>query len=350
VAVSGSVVGLSPNTTYHFRISATNGGGTSKGADGTLKTRPNAPTVEAKPASTIAQTTATLNATVNPNGGNVTTCEFEYGTTNAYGETASCAALPGSGTSAVPVSAAITGLTADTTYHFRLSATNGSGTSKGPDETLKTPSVPPAKVEETGKVAKSGVLGSSTVVLPPPKLVVTGNVAPVSGTVLVKLPGSSTFVALTSIRQIPLGAVIDATNGKVTVTTVGPHGVLQTITYSEGEFTLTQGRNGLVVATLLGGDFSVCPTARERSHFARISSKHTSGKHAVRKLWSEGHGSYSTKGNYAAGAVLGTRWLTVDLCEGTLIRVLTDKVRVTNLVNHHHFTVRAGHSYLAKAP
>jgi hypothetical protein len=203
---------------------------------------------------------------------------------------------------------------------------------------------------ETSKVAKSGVLASSTVVLPPPKLAVTGNVAPVSGSVLVKLPGSSTFVALTSIRQIPFGAVIDATNGKVTVTTVGPHGVLQTITYSEGEFTLTQGRNGLVVATLLGGDFSVCPTARERSHFARISSKHASGKHAVRKLWSEGHGSYSTKGNYAAGAVLGTRWLTVDLCDGTLIRVLTDKVSVTNFVNHHHLIVKAGHSYLAKAP
>lgn len=38
----------------------------------------------------------------------------------------------------------------------------------------------------------------------------------------------------------------------------------------------------------------------------------------------------STKGNYATGAVLGTRWLTEDLCGGTLIRVLTDRVAVTN--------------------
>jgi hypothetical protein len=29
---------------------------------------------------------------------------------------------------------------------------------------------------------------------------------------------------------------------------------------------------------------------------------------------------------------------------------VTDRVAVTNLVNHHHVTVKAGHSYLAKAP
>ena len=70
----------------------------------------------------------------------------------------------------------------------------------------------------------------------------------------------------------------------------------------------------------------------------------------MRKLWAEGHGSYSTKGNYASGAVLGTRWLTEDLCDGTLIHVATDRVAVTNLVNHRHRTVTAGQSYLAKAP
>ena len=113
---------------------------------------------------------------------------------------------------------------------------------------------------------------------------------------------------------------------------------------------LSQGRNGLVVAALTGGDFSVCPTARERAHKARASAAHASGKHVVRKLWANAHGSFSTKGNYAAGAVAGTEWLTEDLCDGTLIRVTRDKVAVTNLVNHHHLTVRVGHSYLAKAP
>ena len=136
--MSAPVTGLSPGTTYHFRISATNAGGTSKGADETLKTTATAPTVETKPASPIAQTTATLNATVNPNGAEVSECKFEYGTTNSYGSSASCSSLPGSGTSAVAVSAPVTGLSANTTYHFRISATNAGATSKGADETFKT--------------------------------------------------------------------------------------------------------------------------------------------------------------------------------------------------------------------
>jgi hypothetical protein len=177
---------------------------------------------------------------------------------------------------------------------------------------------------------------------------VSGNVAPVSGTVLVHLRGTSAFVPLSQVRQVPFGTVIDATHGRVSVTTAGPRGGTQTGEYFEGEFVLTQGRNGLVVATLTGGDFSVCPTARERSHLARASSRHASGKHVVRKLWANAHGSFSTKGNYAAGAVQGTEWLTEDLCEGTLIRVTRDKVKVTDLVRRRSVTVHVGHSYLAK--
>jgi len=186
--------------------------------------------------------------------------------------------------------------------------------------------------------------------VPAPQLGVTGNVAPVSGIVLVRVPPSTTFVPLASLRQIPFGSVINATHGRVSVTTAAPHGGTQTGEFFEGEFVLTQGGNGLVVATLTGGSFSGCPTARERAHKARASAAGASGKHVVRKLWADAHGSFSTKGNYAAGAVAGTEWLTEDLCDGTLIRVTRDKVAVTNLVNHHHLTVKVGHTYLAKAP
>jgi hypothetical protein len=189
----------------------------------------------------------------------------------------------------------------------------------------------------------------SPATVPAPVLAATGNVAPVSGTVLVKLPGTSTFVPLSSLRQIPFGTVIDAIHGRVSVTTAGPHGGTQTGEFFGGEFVLSQGHSGLVVATLTGGSFTSCPTARERGHLARASAA-SSGKHVVRKLWSDAHGSFSTKGNYAAGAVAGTEWLTEDLCDGTLIRVTRDKVAVTNLVTHRHVLVRVGHSYLAKAP
>ncbi len=217
----------------------------------------------------------------------------------------------------------------------------------GPKFTFATP---PTVVLTAIPDAGGGVLSSMGSLLPAPQLGATGNLAPVSGTVLVKLPGSDTFVLLTGLRQVPFGTVVNATNGKVAVTTAGPHGSLQTMTFYEGQFKLTQVHGGRVFATLRAGDFAVCPRARKRARMASAASSHAPPKHVVRKLWASGHGSYSTKGNYAAGAVLGTVWLTEDLCDGTLIHVVTDSVEVTNLVTHHRFRVTAGHSYLAKAP
>src|SRR5207249_2599508 len=137
VEVSAAVSSLTPNTTYHFRISATNAGGASTGADETLKTLANAPTVKTEPASAVSQTTATLNATVNPNGLEVAKRKFEYGTTTSYGSSVPCAPAPGSGTANVAVSAVVTGLTENTVYHFRIAATNAGGTAQGADETFQ---------------------------------------------------------------------------------------------------------------------------------------------------------------------------------------------------------------------
>jgi len=221
--------------------------------------------------------------------------------------------------------------------------------SVGGTQSIETPH-PPAEVQTATKTSPSGGAPPVPEGVPPPVLGLTGNVAPVSGRVLIRRLGTSGFVALSSLTQIPFGTVIDATHGSVSVTTAGPHGATQTVTLSGGEFVLTQGRNGMVVATLTGGDFSVCPTARERAHTARAASTHATAKHVVRKLWAEGHGNFTTDGNYASASVRGTKWLTEDLCEGTLIHVATDRVAVINRVNHRHVIVKAGHSYLAKAP
>ncbi len=141
-AVSASLTGLSANTTYPFRISATNAGTTSKGSDGSFTTLPNPPAVATGGASSLSETTVTLDASVNPNGGQLSRCSFEYGTTIAYGSSAPCTPSPGSGSEPLAVSASVTGLAANTTYHFRISASNAGGTSNGSDETFKTTSMP----------------------------------------------------------------------------------------------------------------------------------------------------------------------------------------------------------------
>lgn len=108
----------------------------------TVTAPPSAPTVTTGTASNVAQTTATLNGTVNPNG-SATTCHFEYGLTTSYGTNTPNDTSPGAGTSAVPVSANISGLTASTLYHFRLVCSNSGGTTNGADATFTTTAAPP---------------------------------------------------------------------------------------------------------------------------------------------------------------------------------------------------------------
>ena len=70
-------------------------------------------------------------------------------------------------------------------------------------EALGTPTCACASLQPPEKqLGKAAVISRA---IPPPVLAHTGNVAPVSGTVLVKLPGTNTFVPLSSLRQIPFG-------------------------------------------------------------------------------------------------------------------------------------------------
>lgn len=107
------------------------------------------PTTTTKAASGVAETTATLNGDVNPNGSS-TKGYFEYGTTTAYG-TKTAELSIGSGTSAVEKSQALSGLSPNTTYHYRFVANNENPeTSFGSDQTLTTIG-PPQVTTGTGE-------------------------------------------------------------------------------------------------------------------------------------------------------------------------------------------------------
>src|SRR5947209_4307691 len=130
VKVSTAIESLTPNTTYHYRVVASNASGTTLGADVSFKTpKPPAPVVVTRHATNVTQTSATLNGTVNPEG-QATSYVFQYGTSSAYGaETPTASA--GSGTKTIVVSATLGTLAPNTTYHYRLVATSVNGTTSG---------------------------------------------------------------------------------------------------------------------------------------------------------------------------------------------------------------------------
>jgi hypothetical protein len=141
--ISASVSSLAPSTTYHFRAVGTVNSVPAYGNDMTFTTGGLAPSVITTPANAIGAIFATLNGTVNANNQDATVT-FEYGLTTSYGTMVP--ATPGTVTGFVvtPFSSNITGLSMNTTYHFRAVSVNATGTTYGNDLVFTTGCLAPA--------------------------------------------------------------------------------------------------------------------------------------------------------------------------------------------------------------
>jgi hypothetical protein len=179
-----------------------------------------------------------------------------------------------------------------------------------------------------------------TQALPPPLLGKAVNARVISGVVVIKLPGSNAFVPLSHESQIPVGSIVDATNGRVRVVTALPGGKTQSADFFQGAFVVTQARSGLADLALFGGSFAACGKAARAAAAAKSTT--------IRKLWGSGTGKFRTKGRYATASIRGTTWLTSDRCDGTLVKVTKGSVTVRDLVAKKSVVVKKGQSYLAK--
>jgi hypothetical protein len=134
--------GLRPGTTYHYEVVAYNGNASTTGPELTFTTTPASPVttppaIGGESAQFVNETSAVIEAEVNPRGGE-TTYEVQYGTSNSYGQSVPGPVAIAPDTSAQGTILSLVGLAPGTTYHYRLAATNQAGTNYGPDATFTT--------------------------------------------------------------------------------------------------------------------------------------------------------------------------------------------------------------------
>jgi hypothetical protein len=238
VAASAHLAGLAASTTYHFRLVAVNGGGTTMGGDQTLKTTapPAATNVQTGDATNLTTHSVTVHGSVVPNGA-PTTCSFSYGPTTNYGSNTNEQTIAPS-SSPVAVSASIAGLQATGSYHYRLACEGAAGEAPGGDQTFKTDDRGPSRVAIAGRrlfISPTGLVGVFVACFGdrPCKgrmSLKSGN-APVAGSVGYTIANNTETVVFTNLTRTALQTLRTGRPMSAQATTVDNDGPRSTIPF-----------------------------------------------------------------------------------------------------------------------
>lgn len=244
-ATGGGAVSISPTVSGNFIAGAWSGnvtflqgaiqahlhaddGASHTGDSNAFDVLGDVPTVTTVAATPTGPTTATLRGTVNANGSS-STVSFDYGLTTAYGSTIAGTPSPVTGTATTNVTAAISGLAAGTTYHYRVNATNAYGTTSGSDLTFTTVNnsadlsnlvisagtLTPTFSSSTTSYTASVPYATSTITLTP-TVAATGSTVKVNG-VAVASGNASSAIGL-NVGSNTITAVVTAQDGVTTKT------------------------------------------------------------------------------------------------------------------------------------
>jgi hypothetical protein len=202
--------------------------------------------------------------------------------------------------------------------------------------------------------------------VPPPVPGKSVVVKVVSGTVSIKRVGGARaagpakgFVPFTGAANIPVGSQLDTSKGRVELISAADTGGAKTQAsqFYDGIFQVKQNvpkkkpkkAKALVTDLVMKGQIARSQCAPLKGARAAATKKKKGPKAVLGKLWGSGKGKFRTNGKYSAATVRGTIWLVEDRCEGTLTKVTRGTVSVRDFKRKKTVTVKAGHSYLARA-
>jgi Ca2+-binding RTX toxin-like protein len=161
-------------------------------------------------------------------------------------------------------------------------------------------------------------------------------------------PEASRTVPLLDRIEMPVASFVDATKGGVRLTAAGGRRVRQSGRFRGALFSVSQrrARRPVTELRLKGGNFGRCEraTIRGGATAAQLSRR------TIRRLRANARGRFRTRGRHSAATVRGTIFTVVDRCDGTLTRVRRGVVVVRDFRLRRTIRVRAGRSYLARAP
>ncbi|MGA9284158.1 MAG: S53 family peptidase [Solirubrobacteraceae bacterium] len=165
------VTGLEPGAEYDYRLLIENSSGQSALGEGkgTFTTQIRAPLLSAENVSEVSSSSALLSGAVAPEGAR-TRYWFEYGETEAFGQTTLGGEVPAGMGVVTVVPEGISGLKSDTLYHYRLRAENKWDEVSDEPRTFTTASAPLPTTGDSPIVppAGTGPEGPLTVTLSPP--------------------------------------------------------------------------------------------------------------------------------------------------------------------------------------
>ena len=202
------------------------------------------------------------------------------------------------------------------------------------------PPPPDVPTAELGRLLVASVVSGTVTIAFPPGFVPAGRTS--------ASQKGLTFIPLEQAREIPVGSFLNTRRGTVRLVSARDTAAnTQSGEFTRGLFQVLQSRRprakGLTELRLKGSNFRSCRSGRSASA-AQLSRR------TVRRLRSNAAGRFRTRGRHSAATVRGTVWEVIDRCDGTLTRVRRGRVVVRDFRRKKTVIVRAGKSYLARAP